>query len=84
MAKPSMQLVIKDGVGAVGAYALVQVAQRVMAPNPESFMDEAALAIIPIGSALLMPPKWSRQGAALGGASMYPLLTRLAVQMGIV
>ena len=84
MAKPSVQLVIKDSVGAVGAYALVQVAQRIIAPDPEKFTDEMALAVIPIASAILVPPRFSRQGAALGGASMYPLLTRLAIQLGLV
>ena len=79
-----MQLVIKDGVGAIGAYALVRVTQQVVKPDPEKFWDEAALAIIPVATAIMMPPKWSRQGAALGGAAMYPLLTRLAVQLGIL
>jgi hypothetical protein len=84
MAKPSAQLVIKDAVGAVGAYAVVQITERIVKPDPESFVDEAALAVAPIAAALFMPAKWSRQGAALGGAAMYPLLTRLAVQIGII
>lgn len=84
MAQPSTKILIKDAVGSVAGYALVNVAERIVKPNPESFMDEVALAAIPLATALFMPPKWNRQGAALGGAAMYPLLVRLATQAGIV
>jgi len=83
MAKPSAKLLIGDTVGAVGAYAAVQVTTRIVKPDPEKFLDEAALAVIPVATALFMPSKWQRQGAALGGAAMYPLLVRLAIQLGI-
>jgi hypothetical protein len=84
MAKPSVQLVLKDTVGSASAYIVIQAVQRVAKPDPESWTDEMAMAVVPVAISLFIPQKWSRQAAAAGGAAMYPLLTRLAVQLGIV
>jgi len=81
--QPSAQLVIKDTVGSVGAYALVMLANKLVKPDPEKFWDELAVAAIPLATAFFIPPKYARQGAALSGAAMYPLMLSLARQVGI-
>lgn len=84
MAQPSMKIVLNDTAGSVGAYVVVQVIDRIVRPDPEKWTDELAVAAFPLALAVLAPPKWQRQAAACGGAAMYPLLTRVIVQSGLL